>query len=81
MADPPLTPADPAELVQALAHALLFKGRRRVDTAAEMTARIAAEHLVEALRQGRFIVMKLPAPTLGPDPYAASGFGKPDRPE
>lgn len=69
MAEPPLQPADPAELAQALAHALLFRGRKRVDTAAELVARLAAEHLVEALTQGRFVVMRRPPAALAPDPY------------
>jgi hypothetical protein len=43
--DRPLTPADPADLEQALAHALQFDRRRQFKLAGESMAKIAAAHL------------------------------------
>ncbi len=59
--DPSLRPADPAEVMQALAVALRYRGRKRVDTAAEAMARITAERLVEHLSASGFLVMQRPA--------------------
>jgi hypothetical protein len=62
MSDPPrLRPAAPAELEQAIAHALQFDGRKPFRTSGEMMAKITAAHLVEQLRRGGFVVMKRPA--------------------
>ncbi len=58
--DPSLRPAEPAGVMQALAFALRFRGRKRVDTAAEAMARITAERLVEHLRASGFVVMQRP---------------------
>ena len=55
-----LRPAEPDELLETLAFALRYDGRRRVDTAGEMTARIAAKHLAEHLRMSGFVIMKKP---------------------
>jgi hypothetical protein len=62
-----LRTADPADVMQALAFALRYQGRRRVDTAGEAMARITAERLVEHLRAGRFVVMRKPTKPAGPD--------------
>jgi hypothetical protein len=59
--DPSLYPADPADVMQALAFALRYRGRKRVDTAGEAMARITAERLVEHLRASGFVVMQRPA--------------------
>jgi hypothetical protein len=56
-----LRPAEPAELEQALAHALQFDGKKTFRVSGELMARITAAHLVEQLRRGGFVVMKLPA--------------------
>jgi hypothetical protein len=57
----PLRPATPDELAQTLAFALRFEGRRRIHTADDMMARIAAERLVKHLERCGFVVMKRPA--------------------
>jgi hypothetical protein len=56
----PLRPAEPAEIEQAIAHALQFDGRKPFRVSGEMMARITAAHLVEQLRRGGFVVMKQP---------------------
>ncbi len=58
---PTLRPATPAEIEQALAHALQFDGRKHFKLSGEMMAKITAAHLVERLRQSGFVVMKAPA--------------------
>jgi hypothetical protein len=55
-----LTPATPDDLVDALAFALRFDGRKRKHDAAEIMARIVAERLVEHLERSGFVVMKTP---------------------
>jgi hypothetical protein len=56
-----LSPADNADLVQALAHALQFDGRRQFKLSGEAMAKLTAAHLVECLERGGFVVMKRPA--------------------
>jgi hypothetical protein len=53
-----LTPADPRDLADAVAFALRFEGRRRVHTADEYMAAIAAERVVRHLEHAGFVVMK-----------------------
>ena len=67
MAEETLTPADDAELIATLAHALVFDGKRRLRDADGMVARVAAARLVEALRASRFVVSKRPPPALHSD--------------
>ncbi len=55
-----LTPAEPADVVDALAFALKFDGRKRVHNADDMMARIAAQRLIEYLALSGFVVMKKP---------------------
>jgi hypothetical protein len=55
-----LRPAEPAELEQALAHALQYDGRKVFRTSGEMMAKITAAHLVAQLRRAGFVVMKKP---------------------
>jgi hypothetical protein len=59
-----LTPADPRDLTDAVAFALRFEGRRRVHTADEYMAAIAAERVVRHLEDVGFVVMKRP-PEIG----------------
>ena len=58
-----LTPADPADLADALAFALRFAGRKRVHNADEIMAEIVARRLVEHLEREGFVVMKRPPET------------------
>ena len=55
------------DVAQTLAIALLYKGRKRVNDAAEMTARITAEKLVEHLHRCGFVIMRKEATAQGPD--------------
>ena len=69
----PTKPADPDEVVQTIAFALLHRGRKRVHGAAEMAARITAERLAEHLARSGFVIMHKEPPPLGPDnSYAPS---------
>jgi hypothetical protein len=56
-----LRPATPDEVVQTLAFALRYDGRRRVHDADGFMARIAAERLAAHLEHSGFVVMKKPA--------------------
>jgi hypothetical protein len=53
-------PATPEDLVDALAFALRFEGRRRVYHADDSMARITADRLVRYLEKSGFVVMKRP---------------------
>jgi hypothetical protein len=67
--DRSLTPADPADLEQVLAHALQYDGRRVFKLSGESMARITAGHLVACLARSGFVVMKRPssqAPSYSP---------------
>ena len=55
-----LTPADMEELVQSLAFALQYDGRRRTHDADRLVARVAAARLVEHLRKSRYVILKRP---------------------
>jgi hypothetical protein len=55
-----LRPVTATELMETLAFALQYDGRRRVHHADSFMARVAAERLVEHLRVSRFVVMKKP---------------------
>ena len=59
-----MEPAFPADLAQALAHALLYDGKRRYDASRQFMAEIVAQHLVDALDRSGFVVMRK-APGLG----------------
>ena len=71
--DRPLTPADPAELEYALAHALQFDGRRQFKLSGESMAKITAAHLARSLAQSGFVVMRKPAS----DPSKSAPWGPP----
>jgi hypothetical protein len=58
--DEKLTPADPADLADAIAFALRYSGRKRVHHADEYMATIAAEGIVRHLQDARFVVMRRP---------------------
>jgi hypothetical protein len=73
MTDAPdrLTPAAPDDLVDALAFALRFSGRKRVHNGDEIMAQIVARRPVDHLERSGFVVMKKP-PSAG---AAALGRG------
>jgi hypothetical protein len=59
----PLAPPPPIsedELIESLAFALRYDGRKRVHHADDMMARITAERLVRHLRGSGFTVVKAP---------------------
>jgi hypothetical protein len=58
--EPPLRPASPEEITETLSFALRYRGRKRVDHADVVMARITAERLLEHLNQSGFVVMKKP---------------------
>jgi hypothetical protein len=63
---PNLRPASPDEIAEALSFALRYEGRKRVNHADTMMARITADRLVRHLERSGFVVMKAPqaaAPT------------------
>jgi hypothetical protein len=66
-----LTPAKPDDIAEAIAFALGYSGRKRVNDAGEMMARIVAARLVEALERAGFVIMQRPPVAGG----AALGFG------
>ena len=55
-----LTPAKPDDIAEAIAFALRYSGRKRVNDAGEMMAAIVAKRLVEHLERSGFGVMKKP---------------------
>jgi hypothetical protein len=72
--DTQLRAATPDEVVETLAFALRYKGRKRVQDADEMVARITADRLVQHLRASGFVVMRKPqrlAPTTSQMPKPA----------
>jgi hypothetical protein len=69
----PLTPASPEELRQSLAYALRHNGRRAFRGADAVMAEITADHLMEALRQSGYVVMRGPVP----EPHSDRGHYKP----
>ena len=74
--NPPLRPATPEEVADALSFALRYEGRKRVHHADDMMARIAAERLVEHLRRSGYVVMKerpAGAPTTSSMPAPVTG--------
>jgi hypothetical protein len=65
---PSLRPATADEIAEALSFALRYQGRKRVNHADDMMARITAERLVQHLEASGFVLMKGPprmAPTTG----------------
>jgi hypothetical protein len=66
--EPNLRPATPDEIADALSFALRYKGRKRVDHADDMMARIMADRLVQHLTASGFVLMKRP---MAPAPSTA----------
>jgi hypothetical protein len=62
--DEKLSPADPQDLADTVAFALLFSGRKRVHDSARSMAAIAADRIVRHLERSGYVVMKKP-PSLG----------------
>jgi hypothetical protein len=58
--DDKLTPADPNDLVDAIAFALIFSGRKRVHDSDSFTARIAGDRIRRHLEDSGYVVMKKP---------------------
>ncbi len=56
----PLTPARPEDIADALAFALRYSGRKRVQDSAEIMAAIVARRLVEHLDRCGFVILKKP---------------------
>jgi hypothetical protein len=59
-----LTLAKPDDIADALAFALRYSGRKRVNDAGEIMASVVAKRLVEHLERAGFVVMKKP-PAIG----------------
>ena len=55
-----LLPAQSMEIVDAIAFALRYSGRKRVHDSSEIMAGIVARRLVEHLERSGFVVMKRP---------------------
>jgi hypothetical protein len=71
-ADEKLTPADPRDLAAAIAFALQFEGRRRIYSAEEYMAAIAAERVVRHLERAGFVILR--KPPLGGHSAIGRGF-------
>jgi hypothetical protein len=64
-----LTPADPSDLADAIAFALIFSGRKRVHDSDRFMARIAGDRIRRHLENAGYVVMKKPpAPGGGDNP-------------
>lgn len=61
MTEKTLRPATAAEIADSLAFALRYEGRKRVNHADEMMARITADRLVRHLEGSGFVLMKQPS--------------------
>lgn len=64
---PGLRWANPADVMQALAFALRYRGRKRIDSAVETMARITAERLLDHLKASGFVVMQQSPKPIEPD--------------
>jgi hypothetical protein len=66
---PPMHPAEPQEIADALAFALRYSGRKRVSDSADLMASIVAKRLVEHLDRCGFVILrKPPVPGSAPRP-------------
>jgi hypothetical protein len=80
MSNTPATyPAEPDDLIDSIAFALHYDGRKRVHDADLVTARITAERLVRHLKRSGFVVMKRP-PATAPSSAAISPTVRPPSP-
>ena len=76
LAPPIPTVYDEDNLVQAIAHALIFDGRRRTDQAAHLTATVAAARIVEKLKGSNWEFRRkppTPSPTIDQHPIMNGG--------
>jgi hypothetical protein len=60
-----LSPASLEEIVDAIAFALRYSGRKRTNDSSEMMAAIVATRLARHLDRSGFVVMKRPPPSGG----------------
>jgi hypothetical protein len=62
MTDEPakLTPADPANIAESVAFALLFSGKKRLHDSDRLTASIVAQRIVRHLDRCGYVVLKKP---------------------
>ena len=58
--DEKLSPAEPQDLAESIAFALLFSGRKRVHDSDKYMAAIVADRVVRHLEGAGFVVMKRP---------------------
>jgi hypothetical protein len=58
--DDRVTPANRGDLELAIAFALRFSGRKRIRSAGEIMATIAAERIVAHLEEAGFVIMRKP---------------------
>jgi len=66
---PPLQPAEPQDIADALAFALRYSGRKRISDSADIMAGIVAKRLVEHLDRCGFVILrKPPVPGSAPRP-------------
>ncbi len=66
---PPLHPADPNDIADAIAFALRYSGRKRVGNSADLMAAIVAKRLVEHLDRCGYVILRKP-PVAGSAPRA-----------
>jgi hypothetical protein len=55
-----LTPADPSDLADAIAFALIFRGKKRVPDSDGFMATIAGDRIVRHLENAGYVVIKKP---------------------
>ena len=73
--DDKLIPADPNDLVDAIAFALIFSGRKRVHDSDSFTAKIAGNQISTVdLESAGYVVMKKPPAVGGGDNPGRRGF-------
>ena len=56
-----LRPAEPGEAAEILKHAFRFEGRKRSTRHDDMMASITVDHVLKALEQSGFVLMRKPA--------------------
>jgi hypothetical protein len=65
--DDKLTPADPSDLADAIAFALMFSGRKRLHDSDRFMARMAGDRIRRHLEDSGYVVMKKPPAVGGGD--------------
>ena len=71
--DEKLSPADPKDIADTVAFALLFSGRKRVHDLDRSMAAIAADRIVRHLERSGYVVMKRPPVRGGGDNPCRTG--------